>query len=160
MTPPFNSHTQFRGDDDAIEALSAYLDGETDATERQRVEQWLQADPQARQRLQRMQALRRGLRSLPVPAPTQSPERVADAIFAKTEARRRNAWLWGSTAVAAAVVAAVSATLPMRFQAPEVARSPQTPVFLPTRVSPSPEAIEATPANTERAIVRQALFVE
>jgi len=38
-----------------VEALSAYLDGELDADAHQRVEHWLETDPQARLELRRLQ---------------------------------------------------------------------------------------------------------
>ena len=47
------------------ELISAYLDGELNASERAQVAQWIENDPRARNVYQELRQLRESLRSLP-----------------------------------------------------------------------------------------------
>ncbi|OKH39137.1 hypothetical protein NIES2119_08410 [[Phormidium ambiguum] IAM M-71] len=94
---------------DCFELLSAYLDGEVSATERKQVEDWLATDPNIQCLYKRLLNLRQGLRSVPVPAASQPVEVTVDQVFSRIENRRRKPILiWGGTAIAAALIAAVS----------------------------------------------------
>jgi len=94
---------------DCFELLSAYLDGEASATERKQVEDWLATDPNIQCLYKRLLNLRQGLRSVPVPAASQPVEVTVDQVFSRIENRRRKPILiWGGTAIAAALIAAVS----------------------------------------------------
>lgn len=97
---------------DRFEMLSAYLDGEATAQERQQVQQWLDTDPQAQHLYQRLIRLRSGINAIPTPQ-GQSPDRLTQGVFQRLRQRRwRQAALVGSGAIAAVFVSMVSGVLP------------------------------------------------
>lgn len=113
---------------DRFELLSAYLDGEVSATERQQVQEWLATDPKIQCLYQRLLKLRQGLRTLPVPSSEQPVEQTVDRVFARLKRRRQRVMTWGG-AIAAVFVAAVSGVLPGDLSfSPQLARSPQPEV--------------------------------
>ena len=61
----FNYQEYHEGDQ--FELLSAYLDGEVTATERQRIEQWLATDESGKRLYMRLLKLRHGVRSISIP---------------------------------------------------------------------------------------------
>jgi anti-sigma factor RsiW len=94
---------------DRFELLSAYLDGEVSPTERKQIENWLATDPNIQCLYKRLLNLRQGLRAVAVPATTQSVEITVDQVFSRLDNRRhKRMFVWGGTAIAAALVAAVS----------------------------------------------------
>lgn len=96
---------------DRFELLSAYLDGEVTAAERQQVEEWLAQDPVVQRLYDRLLKLRQGFQSIPVPA-TQPVDQTVDAVFARLDRQpKRVAWLWGGAAVAATLIGAVTTGL-------------------------------------------------
>lgn len=100
---------------DRFELLSAYLDGEVSAPERRQVEEWLDNDAETQKLYARLLALRKTFQTLPVPAATQSVEQTIQQVFGKLEKRRQHRSLkWGSAAVAAVVIAALSSVVPGR----------------------------------------------
>lgn len=114
---------------DRFELLSAYLDGEVSATERKQVEGWLATDPNIQCLYKRLLNLRQGLRNTPVPAATQPVNVTVDEVFSRLEKRRRKPILvWGGTAIAAALIAAVSGVFGnQNAWSPQVANSPAKP---------------------------------
>jgi anti-sigma factor RsiW len=100
----------FRGD--RFELLSAYLDGEVSAAERQQVESWLTTDPGVQRIYGRLVNLRQSLQAMPVPPAQQSPEHTATRVFTRLHNRNRRTVAWGGTAVAAVLVGALSGTFP------------------------------------------------
>ncbi|MBD2441279.1 anti-sigma factor [Nostoc sp. FACHB-110] len=125
---------------DRFELLSAYLDGEVTATERKQIEELLANDASVQCLYARLLKLRQGLRTMPVPAPAQSPEVTAEQVFTRLRRRSRLAWTFGGAAVAACVISLVSGLLPgNETRTPQLAQKPQT-------------EIETTPtANTSAA---------
>ncbi|MDB9505491.1 zf-HC2 domain-containing protein [Spirulina major CS-329] len=94
---------------DRFELLSAYLDGEVSPAERQEVQTWLADDPAAQHLHRRLQKLRYGLQTLPIPAPQQSTEDLLAGVFEAEDHRRVwSRWAWGGGAIAAAAVGALS----------------------------------------------------
>lgn len=91
---------------DRFELLSAYLDSEVTATERQQVQQWLKDDPQVRQLYHRLLSLRQGIEQLPTPMPQQSPQQLSTAVFERLGRRRQRQRrvLWGGAIAATALV--------------------------------------------------------
>lgn len=90
-----------------FELLSAYLDGEVDASERQQVEEWLRTDAAFKLQYQRLQGMHRAIEQLPLAEAALPVDDLADRVFAKIEARRQSKWLKiGGGALAATVVAA------------------------------------------------------
>ncbi len=88
--------------------LSAYVDGEVTAEERQQVEEWLRQDPEAQAEYRELVRLRNLLRRLPPrPAPPDLEGRILRAALDRASglkpARVRRA-LWVAALVAAAAV--------------------------------------------------------
>jgi anti-sigma factor RsiW len=89
-----------------FELMSAYLDGEVTASERQQVEKWLQNDAIFKAQYQRMQGMHQAVSHLPVAEPVVPVMVLADQVFAKISERRQSRWLKiGGAAVAATLVA-------------------------------------------------------
>ncbi|MCL1471696.1 anti-sigma factor family protein [Argonema antarcticum] len=94
---------------DRFELLSAFLDGEVSAQERRQVEEWLAGDPQVQCLYARLLKLRKGVRTMPVPASAQPVEATVNQVFSHLDRRRQKQMLmWGGTAVAAVFIGAVS----------------------------------------------------
>ncbi len=91
---------------DKFELMSAYLDGEVTANERQQVENWLQNDAVFKAQYQRMQGMQRAVGHLPTAEAVVPVNILADQVFAKILERRQSKWLKiGGGAIAAALVA-------------------------------------------------------
>lgn len=89
-----------------FELMSAYLDGEVTASERQQVENWLQNDTIFKAQYQRMQGMQQAIGHLPVAEPVVPVMVLADQVFSKISERRQSKWLKiGGGAVAATLVA-------------------------------------------------------
>ncbi|QNP30503.1 anti-sigma factor family protein [Cylindrospermopsis curvispora] len=99
-------------EDDQFELLSAYLDGEVTATERQRIEQWLATDESSKRLYMRLLKLRHGVRTMPVPSCYASSPDLFSLVWKRIIFRRRINWMWGSAAIAACVIGSISGILP------------------------------------------------
>ncbi|MDJ1176160.1 anti-sigma factor family protein [Roseofilum capinflatum] len=96
---------------DRFELLSAYLDGEASASESKQVEEWLDNDPTVQCLYQRLLKLRQGFEMLPTPPEEQPVEETVTQVMGRLERQpKRRALLWGTGAIAAAAVAALSTT--------------------------------------------------
>lgn len=93
-----------------FELLSAYLDGEVTAQQRQEIQELLSNDPEIQELYRRLLYLRQEINNLPVPSPSYSVQDLTEGVFAKIdqEKKQRQIWLWGGTAIAATVLATVS----------------------------------------------------
>lgn len=112
------------GDDQWLELLSAYADGEVSPAERAEVEERLRDDADARRLLEQFQSLSDTLHSVPAEqAPSglrqavlsaarqQTPGAggpLADAATRFPLGRSRRGWVWAATAIAAALLVMVS----------------------------------------------------
>ncbi|MFB2935145.1 anti-sigma factor [Aerosakkonemataceae cyanobacterium BLCC-F154] len=136
---------------DRFELLSAYLDGEVSATERQQVEDWLATDPNIQCLYKRLLNLRQGLRNTPVPAASQPVNVTVDQVFSRLEKRRRKPILvWGGTAIAAALIAAVSGVFGnQNAWSPQMANSPATPDSEALTIALSEPVIQIPQVSTE-----------
>lgn len=96
-----------------FELLSAYLDGEVTAQQREEVQKLLANDPEIQSLYQRLLYLREEFHHLPTPKPEYTPQELSSAVFAKVdqENRRRKNYTWGGSAIAALVVATVGGVL-------------------------------------------------
>lgn len=109
---------------DRFELLSAYLDGEVTAAQRQEVEDWLSNDPESQRLYGRLLNLRQGLHTMPVPTAQQPVEQTLDQVYQRMHRRdHRRTIVWGGSAIAAIVIGAVSTVLPTR-QVLQMAKSP------------------------------------
>ena len=94
-------------DFEKFELLSAYLDNEVSASERQQVEDLLKNDPAFKLQYQRLQATQRAMDQLPLAEAVLPVNDFADRVFDKIAARRQSKWLKiGGGALAATLVAA------------------------------------------------------
>jgi anti-sigma factor RsiW len=96
--------------EERFELLSAYLDGEVTASERQQVQAWLASDPAFASQYRQMQRMQQAISAIPVPSSNKSATQLADAIFTKIEHRRtRNKLRWiGGGAIAATLMTALA----------------------------------------------------
>jgi anti-sigma factor RsiW len=111
---------------DRFELLSAYLDGEVTAAERQQVEEWLANDAGVQRLYARLLKLRQAFRTMPIPTPQHSPETTVQKVFDRVNRPSRLTWTFGGAAIAACVIGAVSGWLPGRESGiPQLAQQPQ-----------------------------------
>lgn len=96
--------------DERFELLSAYLDGEATASERQQVEALLATDPDFCHQYQQMQRMQVAIAGMPAPTSDRSVAQLADAVFTKIDRRRqRHLTRWiGGGAIAATLVTALA----------------------------------------------------
>ncbi|MBE9167554.1 zf-HC2 domain-containing protein [Pleurocapsales cyanobacterium LEGE 06147] len=97
-------------EEDCFELLSAYLDGEATPQERQQVQQWLDCDPEIKKIYLQLRRLHDDLQNLAAPITSTPAEHVSAKVFECIDRsqRRRRTLLWGSGAIAALFVAALS----------------------------------------------------
>lgn len=142
---------------DRFELLSAYLDGEVSVQERRQVEVWLAEDPQVQCLYARLMMLRKGMLSMSVPACEQPVEETITQVFCRLGRRRqKQVLLWGGSAIAAGLLAAVSGVFGGgNSLSPQLAQSPEMPVAseplmlaLNQPVVEIPKASVAAPINT------------
>jgi anti-sigma factor RsiW len=111
MTDNFEGERSGAVLDERFELLSAYLDGEVTASERQQVEALLASDSAFERQYRQMQQLHQAIPSIAVPS-SQSARSLADDVFAKIDRRRNRRWAWfGGSALAATLTAAIAGTL-------------------------------------------------
>lgn len=96
-----------------MELLSAYIDGEVTLKEKQEVEEWLSWDPQAQKTYQSLQKLRFGLRDISPPTTTYETEALTDQVITQSHRKTlKQSLVWGGGAVVAILVTAGWAILP------------------------------------------------
>jgi anti-sigma factor RsiW len=111
MTDNFDGELSGAVLDERFELLSAYLDGEVTASERQQVEAWLASDSTFQQQYRQMQQLHQAIPSITVPI-GQSARTLANDVFAKIDRRRNRRLAWfGGGALVATLIAAIAGTL-------------------------------------------------
>ena len=129
---------------DDFELLSAFLDGEVTAAERQQVQERLTTDAEMQRLHKRLLKLRQGLmgiENLPLPVASPSAANLTQQVFAKVDQRQRLRWGLGiGGAIAALAVGGLSFVLspnptPSSFQLvqqpnSESAQSPSKPELL------------------------------
>jgi hypothetical protein len=94
---------------DCFELLSAYLDGEVTASERQQVQQWLDTEPQIQQLYTRLLRLQQAIPRTPLPPAAISPQQLSEGVFqAVGRHRRRRFALWGGVTAATLVAGLLS----------------------------------------------------
>jgi anti-sigma factor RsiW len=129
---------------DRFELLSAYLDGELTATERQQVEGWLESDPHIQDLYKRLLSLRHSFRTWEAPTMLQPPEQFAQTVLEQLDQRRQR-WLWRVGPIAAALVGAwVGLSLGQSRLSPQFAKTPTEP----TQVAAPPVKIATEPSDT------------
>ncbi|MBE9187942.1 zf-HC2 domain-containing protein [Microcoleus sp. LEGE 07076] len=110
---------------DRFELLSAYLDGEVTAAERRQVEDWLTNDPATKRLYSRLLSMQRGFQAMSVPTAEQSAQDLATKVLQRVERKSKRNLVLGGGAIAALLIAAVSAVGGGRqLFAPQFATSP------------------------------------
>lgn len=92
--------------DDRFELLSAYVDNELSVTERKKVEQWLESDPEMQRQYRALSALSRSFQSMPAPATVTDTDELLDAVFTQVERKPR---LLKKAGIGAAVIGTLGA---------------------------------------------------
>ncbi|HCF30595.1 MAG TPA: hypothetical protein DEV81_26145 [Cyanobacteria bacterium UBA11049] len=102
---------------DRFELLSAYLDGEVTATERQQIELWLTTDPEVQRLYARALKLRPEWGTMPVPAAQQPMKRTVEFVLPGLRAKTKMA-TWAGTVLTTVLFGTLSAILPPHRQSP------------------------------------------
>ena len=108
---------------DCFELLSAYIDGETTASQRHQVQIWLDRDPRIKRLYTQLLALQSQMQHSIVPPCEKSVTQITSEVFQSIDNshRRQRKLILAGTAIAASMVAAitglVSGTTPLRMAA-------------------------------------------
>lgn len=92
-----------------FELLSAYLDGEVTAKQREEVQNLLSSDPEIQKLYSRLLNLREELNNLPIPSPSYTSQQLSESVFARVdqERKKRKMYLWGGGAIATVAVTTI-----------------------------------------------------
>lgn len=95
---------------DCFELLSAYIDGETTASQRHQVQTWLDRDPQIKRLYTQLLALQSQMQHSVAPPSEKSTDRIASEVFQSIDNshRRQRGLILTGTAIAASMVAAIT----------------------------------------------------
>lgn len=140
-------------ENDRFELLSAYLDGETTASERKQVETWLETDPDFNHCYQQLLQMQRGMQSLPIPAAVPVEETI-EQVMARIEHKPKLA-VWATVGTAAAVAIAAMTGLFSNGGSliPQTAKNPDG-LSNPTIVANTPQMDALKPSDLLIAIDR------
>ncbi len=113
MTSNFDDFGNDRSQLDYFELLSAYIDGELTPAERDRVQYWLDNDPEIKTTYIQLLKLQTQIQEIPTP-PTVSVEELSAEVFQKIDHHRlrKRCLVWGGGALAAAFLATISGIFP------------------------------------------------
>lgn len=90
---------------DRFELLSAYIDGELSAAERNQVQTLLDRDPQFQRLYRQLLALQGQMQHSPAPSSDKSVAEITAGVFQTVERKRSQRRLfWGGSAVAASIL--------------------------------------------------------
>lgn len=112
---------------DRFELLSAYIDGEVTAAQRYYVQELLATDSDMQCLHARLIKLRQGLQKMPVPAPEQSAQEMAQQVLSRVNrSRAQRTVVWGGAALAALFVGTLSGIIPgSRSLVQQLAQAPE-----------------------------------
>ena len=143
---------------DYFELLSAYLDGELEPSERTKVQQWLDEDPEIKQVYLKLLKLHQKMQNSAVPPNNISAEEVSAGVFEQLDRteRQRKRFAWSGGAIAAILLAAITGLIPgTNSTGLRMAKSPPkiaTPIMLAVAVNKPaikiPKAAKAYPQKT------------
>jgi anti-sigma factor RsiW len=98
---------------DCFELLSAYIDGELSPSEKHQVQTWLDQDPKIKYRYTQLLILQGQIQHSVAPPSQKSVTEITEGVFHSIERRhRRFQLIWGSSAIAASVLAITSGIIP------------------------------------------------
>jgi anti-sigma factor RsiW len=116
------------------ELLSAYLDGEVTAVERQQVEDWLAQDASFREKYDRLLRLRHGLQGLAPQLPNSAADQTVEAVLAQVGQRSERRRFKLTAIAATAIAGLIAGTWLSQTQLPLQMAQNQDPV---SEVGPS-----------------------
>ena len=95
---------------DCFELLSAYIDGETTASQRQQVQTWLDRDPQVKRLYTQLLALQSQMQHSVAPPCDKSVTEITSEVFQSVDNshRRQRRLILTGTAIAASLVATIT----------------------------------------------------
>lgn len=95
---------------DCFELLSAYIDGETTASQRHQVQTWLDRDPQVKRLYTQLLALQSQMQQSVAPPCEKSVTEITSEVFQSIDSshRRQRRLILTGTAIAASMVAAIT----------------------------------------------------
>lgn len=109
MTDNNDDRQTARVSTERFELLSAYLDDEATPSERYEVEALLESDELFAGQYRQMLRIQQSLPAMSVPSTRQSPEALAEAVFAEIDRpRKRNLAIFGGGAIVAGLVSIVA----------------------------------------------------
>lgn len=92
---------------DRFELLSAFIDGELSPAQRNQVQAWLDHDPEIKQLYTQLLALQCQMQHSVAPPSQKSVAEITAGVFHSIDRRRRRKLIWGGSAIAASVFAAI-----------------------------------------------------
>ena len=102
--------------DDCFELVSAYIDGELSLAEKQQVQTWIDQDPQVKAFYAQLLALQSQMQHSVAPPSDKSVVEITAEVFATIDVERRRTrqrkLVWGSGAIAASLLAALTGMIP------------------------------------------------
>ncbi len=154
---------------DRFELLSAYLDGEVTATERQQVENWLESDPEVQCLYKRLLKLRQGMQSLSLQPSKQSPyspeqptEQSVKRILQHLNRKPRRSLMYGGATAAALCIFALLFQFPgRRTTNPDFALQPETlnPEIWQALVGEDPILFQASVTDVKESVVKESVRI-
>ena len=151
--------------EDYFELLSAYLDGELEPAECARVQQWLDENAEIKRVYTRLLKLQSQMQNSAAPPSTISTAELSAGVFHQLDhtKRQQRSLVWCGSAIAAAVLAAMSGMLSgINFSSLRMAKSPETnfsaPIMLAVAVNKPainiPKAATTYPPQDIKTITR------
>ena len=124
-----NNHNSSRPNNDQedyFELLSAYLDGELEPAECAKVQQWLDEEPEIKRIYIQLLKLQNQMQNSAAPPSTISTAELSAGVFSQLDRtkRKQRSLVWCGSAIAAAVLAAISGMIPgINFSSLRMAKS-------------------------------------
>jgi anti-sigma factor RsiW len=96
-----------------FELLSAYLDGEVTAEQREQVKALLAEDTEIQALYNRLLILREEIYNLPTPPSEYTAQQLSSAVFQQIDKQKKqkHVWLFGGGAIAAVLIASISSIM-------------------------------------------------
>ena len=97
---------------DCFELLSAYIDGELSATEKNQVQGWLDQDPKIKNLYTQLLALQGNMKLSLAPPSDKSIAEITTGVFKSIDRRRQRRLVFTGGAIAASILATITALMP------------------------------------------------
>ncbi len=97
---------------DCFELLSAYIDGELSATERNQVQSWLDQDPKIKNLYTQLLSLQGSMQLSIAPPSSKSVAEITTGVFQSIDRRRQRRLVLTGSAIAATILTTITALIP------------------------------------------------